>query len=307
LATVLPRHDEDFLLRTISAGTAGATGNAFFRVLVQNLSEVLQTHGAWVTEYLPESRRLRSLAFWLGGKHIEHYEYAIRGTPCERLLQEKTYLHIPDRVVELFPKDPDLSKIGAVSYIGFPLLDEHRNILGNIAVIDTRPIPDSFRSLALFRIFAARATAELLRSRAEADLKRREDKLRGIFEGALDAIVELDRDFRILMMNPSARKLFALTDDAVAGLDFAKLLEEMEFHRLTDIIETLRKRPRSARNIWIPDGLKVVNSHGEEIRTEATLSLLEAESAPCSVLICRNIHERHQALEIINSLKDSEG
>jgi PAS domain S-box-containing protein len=304
LASLPINHNEDSLLRAISDGTASETGKRFFRALVKNLSQVLGTHGAWVTEYLPESRRLRSLAFWLGDEYVDHYEYDIRGTPCGKLLEEKIYLHIPDKVVELFPNDPDLATIGAVSYIGFPLLDEHQNVLGNIAVVDTRPIPDSFRSLALFRIFAARATAEILRLDAEAELKEREEKLRGIFEGALDAIVELDQDFRIIMMNPSARKLFAIEDNNIVGSAFAGFLVEKDFQRLTAIIDTLSKRPHADRNIWIPDGLAALNSRGEEIRTEATLSQLEMNDAPCYVLICRNVNERYEALEIIDSLKD---
>jgi PAS domain S-box-containing protein len=304
LASIPINHNEDSLLRAISDGTASATGKRFFRALVQNLSQVLGTHGAWVTEYLPENRRLRSLAFWLGGEYVDHYEYDIQGTPCEKLLREKQYLHIPDKVVELFPNDPDLSMIGAVSYIGFPLLDEHKNILGNIAVVDTRPIPDSFRNLALFRIFAARATAEILRLDAEAELKDREEKLRSIFEGALDAIVELDKDFRIIMMNQSARRLFAVDGNNIVGSGFAGFLAEKDFRRLTDIIDTLNKRPHTERNIWIPDGLAAVNTRGEEIRTEATLSQLQMNNAPCHVLICRNVNERYEALEIINSLKD---
>ena len=64
--------NEDFLLRTISDGTASETGALFFQALVKNLSEAMGTHGAWVTEYLAELKRLRAVAFWLGGEYVEH-------------------------------------------------------------------------------------------------------------------------------------------------------------------------------------------------------------------------------------------
>ncbi len=146
----------DFLLRSISDGTSSETGSEFFRALVKNLSQALGTHGAWVTEYLPEVKRLRAHAFWLGGEYVEHYEYDIKGTPCEKMFRDKKYFHVPENVVDLFPCDPDLPKLGAVSYISFPLLDPLNNILGNVAVVDTRPMPYSFRNLALFKIFGAR-------------------------------------------------------------------------------------------------------------------------------------------------------
>ena len=70
--TLPPLHglDESAALRLIVEGTATHTGDRFFRTLVESLARALGTHGAWVTEYLPESRRLRALAFWLGGEWI---------------------------------------------------------------------------------------------------------------------------------------------------------------------------------------------------------------------------------------------
>jgi PAS domain S-box-containing protein len=297
-------HYEDFLLRTISDGTASETGAHFFRALVKNLSLVLETHGAWVTEYLPDARRLRALAFWLGDDYIEDYEYDITGTPCEVLIREKTYLHIPENVIDLFPGDPDLPKIGAVSYIGFPLLDQQRRILGNLAIVDRRPIPESFRNLALFRIFAARATAELLRLHAETELQDREAKLRGVFDGALDAILELDQHFRIALLNPSARKLFAINESDPIGRDFEPFLARGDYTRLLGYIQALKERPHNERSIWIPDGLTVESRHGRTIRTEATLSQLDTRGPPFYVLILRDVNERYEAEKAIALLQD---
>ena len=58
--------DEQTALRMILEGTASETGERFFMALVENLARALGTHGAWVTEYLPETRRLRALAFRMG-------------------------------------------------------------------------------------------------------------------------------------------------------------------------------------------------------------------------------------------------
>ena len=64
---IKPRIREDKILRFLVEGTLSGTGSEFFQALARNLSEALQTCGAWVTEYLPETRRLRALAFWLNG------------------------------------------------------------------------------------------------------------------------------------------------------------------------------------------------------------------------------------------------
>ena len=83
--------DEEAALRTILEGTATETGEQFFSALVKNLSRALNTHGAWVTEYLPDSRRLRALAFWMDGAWVRDYEICIDGTPCEVVVESKRF------------------------------------------------------------------------------------------------------------------------------------------------------------------------------------------------------------------------
>ena len=82
---ILPLHglEADAALRAILQGTAAETGQDFFAALVQNLAGALSTHGAWVTQYFPEKRRLRALAFWLDGHWVNDYEIDITGTRCE--------------------------------------------------------------------------------------------------------------------------------------------------------------------------------------------------------------------------------
>jgi PAS domain S-box-containing protein len=296
--------DQDSLLPAIMDGTAAEIGSRFFRALVKNLSQALGTRGAWVTEYLPEMQRLRALAFWLDGDYVEHYEYDIAGTPCEPVIRKKTYQHIPEKVVELFPGDPDLPKMGAVSYMGYPLLDADKQVLGNLAVLDSRPMPESFRNLALFRIFAARAAAELMRLRAEAEIHAHQHKLEGLFNGAMDAIVELDPDFKILMMNPSAERHFGCERDQLIGKTLSSLLTREDMTRLRRMIREMGTQRNGRHHLWIPEGLTARTAQGDTFPAEATLSQFELNGAPCYVLILRDVNERYEAQKTIESLRN---
>ncbi|MBU2478754.1 MAG: GAF domain-containing protein, partial [Gammaproteobacteria bacterium] len=198
--------DEDAALRMILEGTATDTGERFFQALVQNLAKAMHTHGAWVTEYLANTHSLRALAFWLDGELIDNFEISIAGSPCERVIEGAKLLHYPDNVVMLYPDDPDLRAAGAVSYIGVPLKGIDGEVLGHLAVMDRRPMPEEPHSLALFQIFAARAAAELQRIRAERDVLEREEKLSRLVDGAMDAIIELDTDLCVTQLNPAAEK-----------------------------------------------------------------------------------------------------
>ena len=296
--------DENDLLRRISDGTAAETGSGFFRAVVKNLSQALGTHGAWITEFFHEAQQLRALAFWLAGDFVEHYVYDTAGTPCEASLKNKTFLHIRENVVELFPEDPDLVELDAVSYMGFPLLDSDDNVLGNIAVVDTKPMPESYRNLALFRIFAARATAELLRLRAEDEIRKREEKLKGLFNGAMDTIVELDHDFNIIMMNPAGEHVFGCKRDECLGKSFKQFLTSKDIDRLQQIVGKLDIRPRGERSVWVPEGLIILNTDKKKIPTEATISQIEIGDTPGYVLILRDVNDRYEAQKMIASLRD---
>jgi PAS domain S-box-containing protein len=96
-------------------------------------------------------------------------------------------------------------------------------------------------------------------------LQAREEKLRGIFDGAMDSIVELDKDFNIVMLNPSAQKLFGVQAGTVVGASFEPFLVKKDFQRLSELIQTLNSRQHVDRKTWLPGGLAVINTIGEEI------------------------------------------
>lgn len=49
--------------------------------LVEYLAKALGTYGAYVTLWHGE-KRLRAVAFWLGDRWVDDYEYDLAGTPC---------------------------------------------------------------------------------------------------------------------------------------------------------------------------------------------------------------------------------
>jgi PAS domain S-box-containing protein len=294
--------DVDAALRTIVEGTATATGEDFFKALVKNLASALHTHGAWVTEYFPESRRLKALAFWMGGQWLEGWEMVIDGTPCERVINERCMIHIPDNLLDIYGNDPDVRAIGAASYMGMPLLDLDGQILGHLAVLDMRPMPPESRTQALFQIFAARAGAELRRLRAEAQVRERERKLGRLVGSAMDAIIELDRHLRITQMNPAAEKIFGSCSADLVGQTFSHFLLPDAREKLAHLLIDLDARPDGQRSMWIPGGLSALGRGAEPFQAEATLSRFDIDREPFYTVILRNLNERIEAERRIRSL-----
>jgi PAS domain S-box-containing protein len=238
----------------------------------------------------------------MDGEWVEDFEYDIAHTPCESVVEDSRLIHIPDNVVELYPNDSDLRFAAAVSYLGVPLVDVDGKMLGHLAVLDTRPMPEEPQILALFRIFAARATAELQRIRAESKVREREEKLSRVVDSAMDAIIELDKNFKVTLINTAAEKVFTSTADQVVGHDFSSYLSHDSHQKLSTLIEELDARPKDQQYLWIPGGLQAITSEGEEFRAEATLSRFQMEGNIFHTLILRNVNDRLEAEQRIRSL-----
>jgi PAS domain S-box-containing protein len=294
--------DENAALRLILEGTATETGERFFESLVVNLSRAMNTNCAWVTEYLEASRQLRALAFWANSKFISDFEIAIDDTPCEAAIDNHQLVHYPDNILELFPKSTHLKKLGAVSYMGVPLMDLDERVLGHLAVIDNQPMPEQSEYIALFRIFAARAAAELQRLRAESEAREREEKLGRLVNSAMDAIIELDPDFNVVLLNPAAEKVFYCRLDEAVGCDFLQFLNDDSREKLSSLMRKLDSHPEKGHYLLVPNGLNARNAEGEIFTAEATLSRSEMRNKTFYTLILRNISERIEAEQKIRLL-----
>jgi PAS domain S-box-containing protein len=192
--------------------------------------------------------------------------------------------------------------MAAVSYLGVPLFDVDGHVLGHLAVLDTKVLPEEPRILNLFRIFAARAAAELQRLRAEAEVYEREQKLSRLINGAMDAIIELNRDLRINRINQAAAKVLGRVGSQFIGADFQSLLTEESGGKLRDLIAKLDRQTGKERYLWIPGGLTISNRNDLTVPVEATLSFFAMDGEHYYALILRDVNDRLQAEAKIHSL-----
>jgi PAS domain S-box-containing protein len=307
-----PRRIEELdALRAVVEGTAAETGHAFYGALVENLARVLDTCGAWVTEYFEETQRLRAIAFWLDGERLDGVEYDIAGTACETAIRETRLVHIPEHLLTLYAglaKGEGLAslsrrfrEIGVESYLGVPLLDDRR-VIGHLAVLDRRPMPRDERMVALFEVFATRALAEMRRLRLESELREREEKLGRLVGSAMDGIVEFDGEGNVTLMNAAAEKIFGGAEARFTGRPFGGLLAPEGRHKLEGLVHRLARSPEGERFVWIAGGLTARRADGTEFPAEATLSRYEMRGRSFHTLILRNVDDRLQAERTIHRL-----
>ena len=209
-------HGDLAALRAIVEGTAGATGETFFQSLVKHLASAMGVRYAFVAEFAGVETRVRTLAYWQVERLGPNVEFDLEGTPCEDVVRGNL-CHHPAGVARQFPADLVLEELGIESYLGVPLVAPDGRHLGHLAVFDTKEMPAEPRNLLIFRIFAARAAAELTRLHLERTLIESEERLRDLYEEAPIAYVKEDLDSRFISANRAAMRILGLKPEEVPG------------------------------------------------------------------------------------------
>lgn len=151
------------VLDAVADGTAGTRGERFFAAMVQHFARALEVDCAFVTECADEpATRMRTLAFWTRDNGLrENFEYVLAGTPCEAVVQGAQTCFHRDALAERFPREA-----GWEAYLGMPIVASDGRMLGHLALLHRRPLGDEVLVDRVYRIFLARAAAEIERLQA---------------------------------------------------------------------------------------------------------------------------------------------
>ncbi|MDR4467810.1 MAG: GAF domain-containing protein [Nitrospira sp.] len=173
------------ILRRILEEVNANVGEQFFPSLVQQLATVLAVDYAYISELSDDGRRFRSKAAWGRGGSLPPFDVPAKG-PCEIVLTKKC-VHHSDQLRALYPEVELIQEIDAESYCGVPVVDSNDRVLGHLAIMDSKPMPNHVRATSILGLFAMRAAAEFQRLRFERALRKTDLTLRKIDEGTAAA------------------------------------------------------------------------------------------------------------------------
>jgi PAS domain S-box-containing protein len=284
---------DDLALRAIVEGVEAEIGDRFFSSLVEHLAAALAVQHAFVSSLSEDRLSVRTLAFW-GPRGLEkNIDFAIAGTPCEAVLNGEMSHH-PENLQALFPLDTALVDLHAESYCGVPLLDRAGVVVGHLAIFDDKPMRDP-RGIAILRIFAARARAEVERLRAAEALRASEQRLASILDSAMDAIVTVDAERRIELFNAAAEKVFGCPAAEALGQRVDRFFPIPLQSVIAEAIDAAHGPAPLSPYLLAPGGLTARRADGQEFVVEATLSPVAVGGRSLATLILRDVDERRRA------------
>ncbi len=144
----------------------------------------------------------------------------------------------------------------------------------------------------------------LSRRELEIRVQEQQEQMSRIVNSALDAIISMDSQMNIVIMNPAAESIFQCQANQVAGQRIHQFLRPGCAKKLEGIVSHFDTLALDRNYLWITDGLMAKRLDESEFPAEGTLSRFEMNGKPYYTLILRDINQRLEAEKTINKLLD---
>jgi PAS domain S-box-containing protein len=229
-------------LSDVALGVTGATGQDIFQSIARHLAASLGVDFAFVGKLIDgPPKRIQTLAICGDGQCVDNMQYDLVGTPCQTVVGQE-FQFVPRDICDCYPGDNMLSRMGFVSYAGYPLFDSQGQALGLIAVLHRGPLQAPEFIEAILRIFSVRAASELERLRSEEAQRASEASYRAIFESSQDGIFVHDMNTgAIVDVNPTACHVYGYSYEEMLELSVADLSAGVPPYTLRDAIKYINK------------------------------------------------------------------
>jgi PAS domain S-box-containing protein len=140
------------------------------------------------------------------------------GTFCETVIKNREPLLVANALEDdRWKRAPEI-KVGMVSYLGLPVLWPDGRMFGTICVLDDKAnrYSDLYQELLLHCRDVLQGDLQTL-ARLGNELEEQRAHLSELFARVPEAVVLLDRDFRIRRVNPEFTKIFGYAPDEALG------------------------------------------------------------------------------------------
>jgi PAS domain S-box-containing protein len=133
------------------------------------------------------------------------------------------------------------------------------------------------------------------RKQVEKALAASSARLSGVIESAMDAIISVDADQRVLLFNPAAERIFGCTRAEALGQSLERFIPARFQKGHARHVQNFSATGATSRNLGAQSELYAVRSDGSEFPIEASISQVELGEERLFTVILRDIGARKQA------------
>lgn len=201
---------------------------------------------------------------------------------CKHVVEDNSPLIIEDAREHPVLKDNlAIPELGVISYLGMPLTTSDGTCLGSFCVIDTVPRKWSEREIEIVRELAVSVMAEIelriqieSRKKIEAELRSSKSRTQSIIAGAMDGVIVIDDQSRIMQWNEQAAQIFGWSHSEAVGRSLAETIIPPTFREahLTGVQHHQRTGEGPILNQRIE--IRALHRRGHEFHVELSVSPL---------------------------------
>ena len=242
---------------------------------------------------------LRCVRTWHAGERDEEFETLSRQLTLEpgqglpgRVLMSGEPVWMVDAPNDVnFPRAAAARRSGLHAGFAFPVRDR-RGVIGVMEFFSGELREPDERLLATMTVLGTQIGQLVARRQADEKVRASESRLRAMLEAALDAVVTMDADGRVIGWNPAAEVIFGHRARDVIGRDMAEVI----------VPPRLRERHRRGLARFIETGRGVVldrrleltglRRDGSEFPVELTITRIPLPGPPTFTGYLRDITDR---------------
>lgn len=241
---------------------------------------------------------------------------------CAQTILQSELMVISDAALdERFFNGQMVTRAGIRFYAGAPLLTKEGYALGTLCVMDRLPrelpTPHKEALLTLARLVAAQLEVRRgakppareaddesnvvgtvvdisQRKRADEALRDSQERLLGIISSAMDAIITVDNEQKIIVFNRAAEQIFRCPAAEALGQPIDKFIPNRFHEAHREHIRSFEQTGISSPSMYSPGTLMGVRADGEEFPVEATISQVKTASERLYTVILRDISVRRR-------------
>jgi PAS domain S-box-containing protein len=135
------------------------------------------------------------------------------------------------------------------------------------------------------------------RKRIEIAMRRSEQRASDLIDGAMDAIISVGTDQRIVRFNRAAERVFGIGAEAAMGSSIERFIPPSLRARHAELVESYAANGRTERHMAALPELTGLRADGSEFQFEATLSRIDTDDGPQMTVMLRDVTELKAARE----------
>jgi len=273
---ITERKKSEEALEAIVKATVDPGNPNFFQNLVHQLAHAIQAPMVFLSERVEETFPIiKGLAFWHGDRFESKFEYNCLDGPCEKVFDGHP-VYFPQGVQELFPLNPTAKALNIEGYCGTPLFNSEGHVVGNLAIMNQKPLSMNAHDRTLLEVFAARAGAELERKRAQEALQGSQERYRALYDEAPLMYFTVDVHLRILSVNKFGANMLGYTTEELVGQSVMTVVDPEDQERISREIEdsftsmnqasrtVFRKVKKDGTRLWVRETSRSIVGPNQE-------------------------------------------